>query len=350
LGIRTEGTSGPLTWQAKDLNVVTKTIEGQEREDYTFTLVIKNVSSSALTLTSMERTVYQAGGGQAGTSQLNGVWEVKPGGSWTFPLFSYQYCGTTSCTFRGMSAPMWKIVFKGRDVSNRDVVIPLEMALPAVATTKEFYTAGPSRPAATPVTAASGSQPPPTPAAERPAVARAPAASSTVTPGASGPQPLHTPSREAPAVTRAPSVSRTPLGDQQTTEAGGPMIPIQVVENVVLVPATLNGTHGATLLLDTGAQYTIVTPALAARLSLTAPPNALTRSVSVVGGQKISVPFVRLPVLAIGSTTIINLEVGIYAVAPDSPIVDGLLGADVLSQYRVIVDHSMRQLRLEPAR
>jgi predicted aspartyl protease len=136
-----------------------------------------------------------------------------------------------------------------------------------------------------------------------------------------------------------------------TAPVSGPrssMIPIQVVNNVVLVPATFNGSHGATLLLDTGASYTVITPALAARLNLAPRPNTAKRSLSTAGGQKIEVPFVRLPALDIGNATLVDIEVGVYAVAPESPTIDGLLGADVLSRYRVTVDHSARQLRLDP--
>ena len=64
VGVRTEGTSGPLAWRVTDLATVTRNIQGQPVDTYDFNLEIRNVSDRAITLTKMHRTVYQAGGGQ----------------------------------------------------------------------------------------------------------------------------------------------------------------------------------------------------------------------------------------------------------------------------------------------
>ena len=46
----------------------------------------------------------------------------------------------------------------------------------------------------------------------------------------------------------------------RATIAGPVNLPIQIIENIILVPLTLNRRHGATFLLDTGAQFTVLTP------------------------------------------------------------------------------------------
>jgi predicted aspartyl protease len=127
-------------------------------------------------------------------------------------------------------------------------------------------------------------------------------------------------------------------------------VPIQIVENIILVPVTLNRTQGATFLLDTGAQYTVLTPELADRLGIVVDTDAPTKTLTLVGGQKITVPFVRLPLIEVGASRIEDTEVGIHALMPEAPIVDGLLGSDILGRFTMTVDRAARQLRLEPAK
>ena len=98
-------------------------------------------------------------------------------------------------------------------------------------------------------------------------------------------------------------------------------VPIQIVEKLVLAPATLNGSQGVTLLVDTGASVTVISPA------------------------------VRLRSIEVGSAGIQDLEVGVYNLYPDAAaIVDGVLGGDFLGRFRMTVDDAARQLRLESGR
>lgn len=148
----------------------------------------------------------------------------------------------------------------------------------------------------------------------------------------------------------APRPSRTtppaPTGPHATAW-GSVNVPIQIVDDIVLVPLTLDHDHGATFLLDTGAQFTIVTPELAGRIGLVVPADAPTRTVVVVGGGKITIPFVRLPVIQLGAGRLEDVEVGVHAVAPEAPLIDGLLGGDILGRFTMTVDRAARQLRLE---
>jgi hypothetical protein len=132
VGVRTEGTSGPLAWRAGDLAVEPRIVQGQQADTYSFTLHVKNLGDRPLTFTQMHRTVYQAGGGQPGQSTTSGRWELKPGGEWRFPLYSYQFCNVSSgCLDRGISAPLWRIVLTGTDDQNRTVSVPIDIALPS---------------------------------------------------------------------------------------------------------------------------------------------------------------------------------------------------------------------------
>jgi clan AA aspartic protease (TIGR02281 family) len=139
----------------------------------------------------------------------------------------------------------------------------------------------------------------------------------------------------------------TPAPPPERTVPARTAVPIQVLNNTVLVPATLNDTQGVTLLLDTGAQRTILTPESARRAGLAVPAGAARRTVAVAGGGRIEVPFLTLRRLQVGDYVLDNVEVGVYPVAPGARLLDGVLGMDVLGRFVFTVDHQARQLRLE---
>lgn len=209
-----------------------------------------------------------------------------------------------TCSGPTIPTPLWNIVFKGHDDRGRAVQTTIDLRLP-------------TDPAS--VVARRGRS-----------------------------EPVASTTKPAAPVTTAPTPAPTPVAPASTPQAAlGATVPIQVLENLVLVPATLDRAQGATLLMDSGTQHTILTPALARRLKLTPDANASKRVITILGGQKIEVPFVRLPSLEIGDARVVDIEVGVHTVAPDLPIIDGLLGADILSRYRITIDHATRQLKLE---
>ncbi len=128
----------------------------------------------------------------------------------------------------------------------------------------------------------------------------------------------------------------------------GTLVPIQIVNDLIFVPATLNRTQAATLLVDTGATRSLLTPAVAKELGISPSADAPRRTIHLIGGQSIDVPFVNLSALQVGDAFGENLEVGIHLVHPGAPIVDGLLGSDFLGRFQMTVDRTARQLRLEP--
>lgn len=128
-------------------------------------------------------------------------------------------------------------------------------------------------------------------------------------------------------------------------------VPIQLVGNVALVSATVNGAAGAALMIvDTGATATILTPRLLSRLGMTVPADAPKRKIRVVGGQTLDVPFIKIATVQVSAAEMNDQEVGVYDIYPDAPIIDGLLGGDFLHRFRVTLDRSAQQMRLEPLR
>jgi len=153
--------------------------------------------------------------------------------------------------------------------------------------------------------------------------------------------------RSRAAAEGRPALAAGPTSSQHPQAV---VVPIQIIDNVVLVPVVLGRSQGGTLLLDTGSQHTILTPEAAKRAGLIASTDTPTRAMYVTGGQRVDVPFVRLKVIEIGGAALDDVEVGIYPVAPQSPAIDGFLGANILDRFTVTVDSARKQLRLEPRR
>jgi len=126
-------------------------------------------------------------------------------------------------------------------------------------------------------------------------------------------------------------------------------VPIQLIGNVVFVAATVNdGRSSALLIVDTGADSTILTPRLLNRLGVVVPADAPKRKIHVVGGQTLDVPFVKIATIRVGQATMKDQEIGVYEIHPDAPVIDGLLGGDFLHRFRVTLDRSAKQMRLAP--
>ena len=129
--------------------------------------------------------------------------------------------------------------------------------------------------------------------------------------------------------------------------AAATTIPIEVAGNAMLVRATVNRSQRVLLLIDSGAAATLIRPLVLRRLGTSIPVDAPRRRLPVVGGQTLDVPFVTV-VVQVGDATIEHLAVGVAEVLPGAPDLDGLLGADFLQQFKVILDKTSRLMTLEP--
>jgi predicted aspartyl protease len=125
-------------------------------------------------------------------------------------------------------------------------------------------------------------------------------------------------------------------------------VPIQVVNNLILVNAVLNNKEYVTLLLDTGATHTILTPDTAKRLRINPPSEAPKHKMVVTGGQEVTFSFTQLTTLMVGETLVEDLQVGVALVLPEAPLVDGVLGGDVLHRFTMTLNYATSRLQLQP--
>ena len=124
-------------------------------------------------------------------------------------------------------------------------------------------------------------------------------------------------------------------------------VPIQIVNDAILVNATINSEESATLLLDTGGSRTILTPYVAKLLRINPRKDTPKRTLSLVGGKTIRVPFVHVSEIRVGDAIVNNLLVGVSTTGFNVSSIDGILGLDFLKHFTVTVDREASQLKLE---
>jgi hypothetical protein len=135
-------------------------------------------------------------------------------------------------------------------------------------------------------------------------------------------------------------VARVPTAGGRITR-----IRIEPGNNLVVLKALVNGST-VTLLLDTGAQVTMLGPDAAARAGIVVAPDS--PRVPLMGIGTTSAPLVRVASLQVGEYTVDNLLVAVTAL-PSFPglSLDGLLGGNFIALFRMTLDSRAKELRLE---
>jgi Aspartyl protease/Domain of unknown function (DUF4124) len=112
----------------------------------------------------------------------------------------------------------------------------------------------------------------------------------------------------------------------------------------IRVSAMIDGRGPVTLVLDTGADRTMISPAALARLGI-APPGTLRTRVSGVTGSStadlVRVESVRVGDAMVGPLVLIAHDAGL-------PQADGLLGRDFLAAFTVTIDTRAGLVTLAP--
>jgi predicted aspartyl protease len=135
----------------------------------------------------------------------------------------------------------------------------------------------------------------------------------------------------APAPNAAPPP--VPAGTVLPFGGGGP----------VVVQARLNGV-ALSLLLDTGADRTVIAPAALARAGVDPGSGTPIRISGVTGSA--AATLVAVPLLEVAGARVGPLSVIVHAVPSDS--LDGLLGRDVLDAFTVTFDAAAGRVTLLP--
>lgn len=127
--LRTEGVTGPITWQATDFKLAKTTANYQPGERYSFMLVLKEINGVGITLTEMKWTVSQHGLSHSPSSQRTGSWRFRPHGELRIPFSFFRYCPYDSC-LEVYGAPRWNITFTGSDDRGQPVKLVIDVEPP----------------------------------------------------------------------------------------------------------------------------------------------------------------------------------------------------------------------------
>lgn len=114
----------------------------------------------------------------------------------------------------------------------------------------------------------------------------------------------------------------------------------------IMVDVKINGAFSAQLLLDTGADRTMISPRTlqAAGVAISRPVGTGTIT-GATGTDRIN--YVVVDSLEVGEARVGRMPVGSYEL-PGSGAGDGLLGRDFLDQFRVTVDAARGEVHLDP--
>ena len=283
-----KGVSGPVAWQATDLRVLERSVAGTERDVYAFTLVLEETQGAAITFTQLEYTVSQPGINPAGVTRNSSIlWKLRPRGEIRHPFSFYWYCADIQCRGPGPTAPWYDLVLSGTDDRGQSVRVAIDIRLP--------------------------------------------------------PNP---PKAKIGRLEETPAVPPSQVASALVRDSGP--VSFQTIGNRILVHAVLNQKEYVTLLLDTGATHTFLTPDTAKRFGISPASDAPKRTTTVIGGRQVEFPLVQLSTIAVGNAAVENLEAGVLASFPDAPLVDGILGGSFLKHFTMTLDYATSRLWLAP--
>jgi clan AA aspartic protease (TIGR02281 family) len=149
-----------------------------------------------------------------------------------------------------------------------------------------------------------------------------------------------------------PTSHRTPVLQRATPEhlslaptpaPPGSAVPLQRDGSAMLVETFVSGTVRARLLLDTGAEFTVLSTAVARRLAVNLGDAAIIplRSASGVFFS----PMIKVQSITVGDAAAYDVEVIVHDATPG---LDGLLGMSFLDNFLVTISTSNARLILTP--
>jgi clan AA aspartic protease (TIGR02281 family) len=132
---------------------------------------------------------------------------------------------------------------------------------------------------------------------------------------------------------------------QPINSTDGVTVPVQRAGRSLTVQAKLNGTYDARLIVDTGADITILSHDLARNIGILPSDINATVTLNTVGGS-VRADVVRIGAISVGAAEVKNMPVAVHTMPDAPPQVDGLLGMTFLDKFLVTLDAQKGELHL----
>jgi clan AA aspartic protease (TIGR02281 family) len=123
----------------------------------------------------------------------------------------------------------------------------------------------------------------------------------------------------------------------------GITIPVEMNGATIVVPVLLNRSMKTYMIMDTGANLTLISPGAAKKLGL----KLGSRVSLITANGPTSAPLARLGSLKVGKAEAHAVDVTVQDFSPD-PRIQGLLGLNFLSRFHVSIDSKRQRLTLTP--
>ena len=133
LGVKTEGVSGPVAWQATDLELSRQSVNNRDVWTYSFSVLLQEQQGVRLVFNEIQATVYQPGI-NPWSPTYNGVWTLEPKGKMRIPLQVSVTCpfgAGGACSGPTVPTPLWQLTLRGKNDQGRPVSIVIDITLPA---------------------------------------------------------------------------------------------------------------------------------------------------------------------------------------------------------------------------
>ena len=132
LAPRTQGETNLVAWQATDLSLEQKTVNGRSGWFSSFALLVSERRGIPVVFTDIETTIYQPGV-TPWTGRFRGSWHLGANEQFRIPLVSTIYCHPTGggmCSGTQVPIPLWQIRMTGTDNGGQPVTTVIDLSLP----------------------------------------------------------------------------------------------------------------------------------------------------------------------------------------------------------------------------
>lgn len=136
-----------------------------------------------------------------------------------------------------------------------------------------------------------------------------------------------------------------PLPQGERTSGEGMTIPLTKIGRSFVVRARLNGARDARLIVDTGAEITVLSHAVALDAGLLPSQTVATVTLNTAGGS-VRADVFRVGSVSLGDAEVRNVTAAVHDLSDAPAGIDGLLGLTFLDRFLVTLDMQKGELHL----